>query len=126
MLEIKKLKLFQPISKATEEMEINRVYTRADLKGLKKEQEDLEDKRSAGLFVNELRGAILAAATQGRTTYFRSIIRPESPEDRRFNVIMSALDMLTSIFPDVSIKYNEQICLKTGKKINQGIYVDWS
>ena len=107
-------------------MEDTKIYTRTDLQNRKKEQQDLEVKRSAEMFANELRNAILAAATQGRQTYFRSIIRPESFEDRMYGVINSALDMLKSTFPDSSIEYNEQICLKSGKKINQGVYVDWS
>jgi hypothetical protein len=126
MLEIKKLHPPPSISKGTETMEDTKIYTRADLQNRKKEQQDLEVKRNAEMFANELRNAILDAASQGRQTYFRSIIRPESFEDIRYRIINSALDMLKSTFPDSSIKYNEQICLKTGKKINQGVYVDWS
>ncbi len=107
-------------------MEDTKIYTRADLQNMKKEQEVLEDKRNAEKLANELRTAILAAATQGNKSYFRGITLPESFEDRRYGVINSAIDMLKSTFPDSGIKYNEQICLKTGKKINQGIYVDWS
>ena len=101
------------------------MYTRADLQNFKKTIEMDEDRRVVATTVVQLRAAILNTARQEKTTYYYKCIA--IPTDRRrYTVIMAVVEDLKTIFPDVSIKYDEETCNRSGTKINQGIYVDWS
>ncbi len=101
------------------------MYTRADLQNFKKTIEMDEDRRVVATTVAQLRAAILNTARQEKTKYFYKCVAVPT-DRRRYNVIMAVVDDLKTIFPDVSIKYDEETCNRTGTKINQGIYVDWS
>lgn len=101
-------------------------FTRAELQGLKAEIEQQQLKQDIASMVAHIRAQIISAAHQGKQSVFKSVIRPEDKEDRLYIIIMTAIDELQRIFPDVDIKYDVQTCIRTGKKMNQGIYVDWS
>lgn len=101
-------------------------FTRAELQGLKAEIEQQQLKQDIASMVAHIRAQIIVRAHQGKQSVFKSVIRPEDKEDRLYIIIMTAIDELQRIFPDVDIKYDVQTCIRTGKKMNQGIYVDWS
>jgi hypothetical protein len=101
-------------------------FTRAELQGLKAELEQLQFKQDVERMVNQIQTQIIYAAKDGKQTLFKSMIRPENTEDRGNTLITTVIDELQRIFPDVDIKYDVQTCIRTGKRMNQGIYVDWS
>ena len=101
-------------------------FTRSELQGLKAEMERAQLKREIDSTVHQIHLSVVSNARQGKTTYFKHMILPENTEDRLYSIILTVIDELSVIFPDVSIKYDTQTCIRTGKKMNQGIYVDWS
>jgi hypothetical protein len=101
-------------------------FTRAELQGLKAELEQQQLKQDVAGMVAHIRAQIISAANQGKRSVFKSVIRPEDKEDRLYTIIMTVIDKLCTMFPGVDIKYDVQTCIRTGKKMNQGIYVDWS
>jgi hypothetical protein len=102
-------------------------FTRAELQGLKAEVEQQQLKQDIAGMVAHIRAQIISAANQGKRSVFKNgLIRPENKEDRLYIIIMTVIDELCTMFPGVDIKYDVQTCIRTGKKMNQGIYVDWS
>lgn len=101
-------------------------FTREELQGLKEESDQHQLKQDVANMVSSMRNLILLNANQGKQSVFRSIIRPEHMEDRTYKLIMTVIDELRTMFPGVDIKYDVQTCIRTGKQMNQGIYVDWS
>jgi hypothetical protein len=83
-------------------------YTRAYLQNIVKEKELQELRTAVKRSVEEIRNDILASASQGNTHYVRLCKRPSDPADKRYKVIMAVVEDLKTIFPDVSIEYNEE------------------
>lgn len=101
-------------------------YTRAQLQGMKKEREIEEDRQNVKRLVDQIRQGIIGTASNGKTSYFHSWHYPTDPEDRNYKVLMTAIEELKYIFIDAQIKFDSQRCIRTGRLMNQGIYVDWS
>lgn len=101
-------------------------FTRADLQGLKAEMERAQLKREIDSTVHKIYQTIHMNAQEGKTSCFKCCNLPENKEDRAYKFIMGVIEELQMIFPDVDIKHDSQTCIRTGKQINQGIYVDWS
>jgi hypothetical protein len=111
------------------------VITRAELNSLKALQEEENHKRFVNQKVTEIRGTIIATArTTDRKSLFISeceirnvgIVSSSDPKTSLQQIVSDVITGLQAIFPDISIEYKSQKCLRTGKKLNQGIYIDWS
>ncbi len=103
-----------------------KTFTRVELQQLKAKLEDDQIKSEIDSTVKRIRCEIISSASLGKTSHYKSIHLPENKEDRMYRIIMSTIDELHTHFPGVDIKYDFQTCIRTGKKMNQGIYVDWS
>ena len=101
-------------------------YTRAQLQGLKQEEEMQQDRMQVKQMVEGITRIIMQTALTGKTTLIQPRTRPANPEDRQYKVIMATIDELKLRFIDVDIKYDSQTCIRTGKVFNEGIYIDWS
>jgi hypothetical protein len=102
-------------------------FTRSELQGLKAEMEQHQQEEDIKRMVNQIQREIIYTARDGKQTLFKDMsLLPEYTEDRGYTLIMTVIDELHRIFPGVDIKYDVQTCIRTGKKMNQGIYVDWS
>ena len=85
-----------------------------------------EDRQNVKRLVEQIRNGIIGTAATGKTSYFTVGHRPANPEDRIYKVIMTAIEELKCMFVDLDIKYDSQRCIRTGRIMNEGIYVDWS
>jgi hypothetical protein len=102
-------------------------YTRNELKSLKEETDRKNHEQNVEKFVIEIRNAIISTArTTNNTSYFKSIVLPQDPEDVRYKIIMDAIVKLKEQFIDLSIEYKFQTDIRSGKVFNHGIYIDWS
>jgi hypothetical protein len=105
------------------------VITRAELQSLKALQEEENHRRAVNQKVTEIRGTIIATAmSSDKKMLFIPWVANSDPaaNDKRYRFATDAVVGLQAIFPDISIEYKSQKCLRTGKELNQGIYIDWS
>jgi hypothetical protein len=105
------------------------VITRAELNTLKAIQEEENRKIAIDRAVADMRRKICATA---QSSDKKSLFHPftcnmdPSANDPYYRTACDIIDGLKQIFPDVDIELKSQKCLRTGKELNQGIYIDWS
>lgn len=104
-------------------------YTREDLKNMRALKQKEEDSRLADTIVRLKKEAVLHVATYREdTTYFSDIRNHLSsvPLDRRERIIEEVVKKLKEVFPGATVEYKSQTCIRTGKEMNLGLYIDWS
>ncbi len=108
---------------------LKEVYSREELRTLKEEKAREEDRRMVDLIVRKKKEAIIHTATYGSSTSYFSDLRNHllsTPLERRDHIIEEVVQKLKETFPGTTVEYKSQTCIRTGKEMNLGLYVDWT
>jgi hypothetical protein len=107
-------------------MEQPSIYTRDQLKGMKEEVERQQYLRNLNDYINRIRSAILSTARSSTQTNYFAKYQVADGDEKQMTFIKDVIDKLKEEFIDVSIEYKSQTDIRTGKKFNEGLYIDWS
>lgn len=112
------------------------LYTRAQLRGLKQEQEDQKWRQNVKVHADKCRHAVVAIAKQGGTNYVYKINRELAPaaEAKQTNeLILAVIHDLKISFPDITITHDKKLgpLIQLGgglsrQIVNHEICIDWS
>lgn len=102
------------------------VFTKNDLKAMKAEAEYQQYLQNLNRQFTEIRGQILSLARSSDKTNHFINLHATLTDGKQKQYIDDLILKLKESFIDVSIEYKSQTCIRTGKELNKGIYIDWS
>jgi hypothetical protein len=104
------------------------IYTREDLKGLRAERDRQIHEQNVNRLVEQISQRIIATAqtNNDNNAFYQTRQLESNTNDPEYRVVMDAIETLKTRFIGVSIEYKFQTDIRTGRKFNHGVYIDWS